>query len=192
MNEIRGSIEQGLHSDDVLRMTEAIRRSRAEADIVIAYLHEHQWFAWNTDPEVTQDWQRDFARRTIDAGASVFVAHGPPLMHGIEMYRGAPLLHGLGSLIFQTRKAPDEHGPENWRSVVAECRFIDGRFVEARLRPVALAPVGERGPEDFETRGRPTLASGDAAMQILDELAQKSRRLGYRLRVRDGRAVLRA
>lgn len=192
VNEIRGSIEQGLHSDDVLRMTEAIRRTRAEADIVIAYLHEHQWFAWNTDPATTQDWQRDFARRTIDAGASVFVAHGPPLMHGIEMYRGAPLLHGLGSLIFQTRKAPDEHGPENWRSVVAECRFIDGRFVEAQLRPVALAPVGERGPEDFETRGRPTLASGDTAMQILDELAQKSRRLDYRLRVRDGRAVLRA
>jgi len=191
VNEIRGSIDQGLHADDVARVIEAIRGARAKADVVIAYLHEHQWFAWKTDPAVTQDWQREFARRTIDAGASVFVAHGPPLMRGIEMYRGAPLLHCLSSLIFQTRKAPEEYAAENWRSVVAECRFVDGRFVEAQLRPVALAAVGERGHDDLETRGRPTLASGDAAVQILDELAQKSRRLGYRLRIRDGRALLR-
>jgi poly-gamma-glutamate synthesis protein (capsule biosynthesis protein) len=192
VNEIRGTRDEGLRADDVARVTEAIRRARAEADVVIAYLHEHQWFAWKTDPAVTQDWQREVARRMIDAGASVFVAHGPPLMHGIEMYRGAPLLHGLGSLFFQTRKPPDAYGVENWRSVVAECRFVDGRFAEAQLRPVVLAAVGEDGPEDFETRGRPTLASGDSAMQILEALAQKSRRLGYRLRVRDGRAVLRA
>lgn len=192
VNEIRGAIDEGLRAEDVTRMMEAIRSARAEADIVIAYLHEHQWFAWKTDPATTQDWQRDFARRTIDAGASIFVAHGPPLMHGIEMYRGAPLLHGLGSLIFQTRKPPEEHGAENWRSVIAECRFVDGRFVEAQLQPVVLAAVGEKGHEDFETRGRPTLASGESAVQILDELAQKSRRLGYRLRVRNGRALLRA
>lgn len=192
VNEIRGAIDEGLRAEDVTRMMEAIRSARADADIVIAYLHEHQWFTWKTDPAVTQDWQRDLARRTIDAGASVFVAHGPPLMEGIEMYRGAPLLHGLGSLIFQTRKAPEEYGAENWRSVIAECRFVDGQFVEAQLRPVELAAIGENGLEDFETRGRPTLASGESAVQILDELTQKSLELGYRLRVRDGRALLRA
>jgi poly-gamma-glutamate synthesis protein (capsule biosynthesis protein) len=191
VNEIRSDLNEGLRAEDVKRMTEAIRSARAETDIVIAYLHEHQWFVRKTDPAVTQDWQRDIARRMVDAGASVFVAHGPPLMHGIEVYRGVPLFHGLGSLMFQTRKPAEEYGAENWRSVIAECRFLDGQFVEAQLRPVALAAVGEKGHEDFETRGRPSLASGASAAQILDELAHKSQRLGYRLRVRDGRAVLR-
>jgi poly-gamma-glutamate synthesis protein (capsule biosynthesis protein) len=191
VNEIRSDLNEGLRAEDVTRMTEAIRSARAQTDIVIAYLHEHQWFVRKTDPAVTQDWQRDIARRMVDAGASVFVAHGPPLMHGIEVYRGVPLFHGLGSLMFQTRKPAEEYGAENWRSVIAECRFVDGRLVEAQLQPVTLAAVGEQGHDDFETRGRPSLASGESAAQILDELAHKSQRLGYRLLVRDGRAVLR-
>jgi poly-gamma-glutamate synthesis protein (capsule biosynthesis protein) len=189
VNEIRKGSPDGLDPTDVDRVLESIRVARRLADVVIAYLHNH---LWEDEVSRTAAWQRDFARKTIDAGASVFVAHGPPLLHGIEMYRGTPLFHGLGSFIFQTRKAPDAYGPRNWRSLIAECRFRDGAFVDADLLPLGLASLGERGSSDFETRGRPTLAEGGEAAAILVQLAEQSALLGYRLRVRGERAVLRA
>lgn len=189
VNEIRKGSPDGLDPADVDRMIESIRGARRLADVVIAYLHNH---LWEDEVSRTAQWQRDFARKTIDAGASVFVAHGPPLLHGIEMYRGAPLFHGLGSFIFQTRKAPDAYGPRNWRSLIAECRFRDGAFVDADLLPLGLASLGEGGVGDFETRGRPTLAEGGEGEAILAQLAEQSAVLGYRLRILGERAVLRA
>ena len=37
----------------------------------------------------------------IDAGADLFVGHGPHVLRGIEIYKGAPILYSLGDFIFQ-------------------------------------------------------------------------------------------
>ena len=179
--ELRGRAGEGLQADDVERMLDSIRNAAGSARIVLAYLHNHLWEA---DIARTADWQRDFARRCIDAGASVFAAHGPPLLHGIEMYRGAPLFHGLGSFIFQTRKPQDAYGEPNWQSLIAECRFAGRRFVGARLTPVQLASEGRDGPADFATRGRPSPATAAQARTILARVGALSAALGYRLNTR--------
>jgi len=178
VHELRRGATGGLDSTDVERMLEALRRARREADVVLAYLHNHLWEA---DVARTADWQREFARRCIEAGASVFAAHGPPLLHGVELWRGAPLFHGLGSFIFQTRKADDAYDDPNWESLVVECRFERGRFKGASLQPVQLARVGARGPDDLETRGRPSPATPEAARATLARLETLSQRLGHRL-----------
>jgi poly-gamma-glutamate synthesis protein (capsule biosynthesis protein) len=187
VHELRRAPQGGLEEEDVERMLASLRRARVEAEVVVAYLHNHLWEA---DVARTAEWQRAFARRAVDAGASVFVAHGPPLLHGIEMYRGAPLFHGLGSFIFQTRKEEGAYGEPNWESLIAECRFEAGRFVGAELLPVRLASRGEGGPGDLETRGRPSLAHGDVAEATLSRVASLSAALGHRLRRRDGRGWL--
>ncbi|HRE46061.1 MAG TPA: capsule biosynthesis protein CapA, partial [Terricaulis sp.] len=79
----------------------------------------------------------------------------PPILHGLEMYNNAPLLYGLGSFIFQTKKDEDAYGEPNWESLIVECRFRGGRFLGAEILPVALNDVGVGGMEDLETRGRP-------------------------------------
>lgn len=187
VQELRARSRSELHPDDVARMTESIRRAKEKAEIVIAYLHNH---LWEEDVAQTADWQRAFARHTIDAGAAVFVAHGPPLLHGIETYRGAPLFHGLGSFIFQTRKVDSAYSEINWQSLIAECRFEAGRFTGAKLRPLILAARGARGEEDLETRGRPSFAEGSAAATVLARIETLSTALGQRLRVRTGFASL--
>ena len=186
VHELRAS-RAGLDQDDVGHMLDSLRRAAREADLVIAYLHNH---LWETDISMTPEWQREFARRCIDAGAGAFVAHGAPLLQGIEFHRGAPLFHGLGSFIFQTRKAAADYGERNWESLVVECRFERGRFAGALLTPVALAPAGIDGPEDYAPRGRPSPAPAAGARSTLGNVAALSQRLGYRLRLDGERATL--
>jgi hypothetical protein len=64
---------------------------------------------------------------------------------------------------------------------VVECRFEAGKFRGARLSPVQLARVGVDGPDDYETRGRPSPATRAEARATLARLAALSGRLGHRL-----------
>ncbi|MEZ5457855.1 MAG: CapA family protein [Steroidobacteraceae bacterium] len=187
VHELRTAPSGGLDGDDVERMLASIRSAAADADVVLAYLHNH---LWETDISRTPDWQREFARRCIDAGASAFCAHGTPLLQGIELYRGAPLFHGLGSFIFQTRKADDAYGDVNWESVIAECRFEGKRVTGVELLPVQLASIGAAGPDDLMTRGRPSPASRSEARATLARLAALSARLDYRLQVNGTRGII--
>jgi poly-gamma-glutamate synthesis protein (capsule biosynthesis protein) len=187
VHELRKGANGGLDAGDVERMLDSLRRARREADVVLAYLHNH---LWESDVSRTADWQREFARRCVEAGAGVFAAHGPPLLHAVETWRGAPLFHGLGSFIFQTRKADDAYGDVNWESVIAECRFEGNRFAGAELLPVQLARIGVAGPDDLATRGRPSPASRSEARATLGRLAELSARLDYRLEVDGTRGLI--
>ena len=37
----------------------------------------------------------------VDAGADMFVGHGPHVLRGVEIYKGKPILYSLGDFIFQ-------------------------------------------------------------------------------------------
>ena len=155
VNELRRRSDGGLEPVDVDRVLTSIRSARASGATVLMCLHNHYW---EPVPADTPSWQRDFARACIDAGAAAFVGHGPPMMQPYELYRGAPLFHGLGNFIFQTRKVDGAYQAETWRSVIVDARFADGRFVDARLIPIVLDPA-----KDGEfSRGTPDLAPGIA------------------------------
>lgn len=133
--EIRRLSSGELDPGDVARTLDAIRAARANAATVIFCLHNHYWEKVQAD---TPQWQRALARACVDAGASTFVAHGTPLMQGMEQYKGAPLFHGLGNFIFQTRKVDSAYGPATWRSLIVDARFRNGRFMGADLVSVQL------------------------------------------------------
>jgi poly-gamma-glutamate synthesis protein (capsule biosynthesis protein) len=187
--EIRRGAEGGLNGDDVARTLAAITASASAGATVIAYLHDHFWEAENWR---VPDWKRAYARQCINAGAAAFFSHGAPLLQGIETYRGAPIFHGLGSFTFQTKKADDAYGDWAWQSLIAECTFEAGRFIEARLVPVQLDAEGTGGPDDLATRGRPRLATGREATAILDRADELSAGLGQTLVREDDTALLRA
>jgi poly-gamma-glutamate synthesis protein (capsule biosynthesis protein) len=183
--EIRRRRDGELEQEDVARTIAAVAAAAQQADLVIAYQHNHYW---ETDNSVTPQWQRSLARKLIDAGAGVFVGHGAPLLQGLEVYSGRPLFYGLGSFIFQTKKAPEAYSAPAWQSLIAECRFAEGKFQGATLIPVQLNAAGVGGAADLATRGRPTLARGEEARRILNRLAFLSARLGHVLR-HDGRTA---
>jgi len=182
VNELRRDKGGALNGQDLARVLAQVRTARAAADVVVFYHHNHDW---EPDNGVTPPWQRDLARAAIDAGASVFVSHGAPKLHGMEIYRGCPAFYDLGNFMFQTRTRDERYGPGSWESVVAECEFEGGRFRRAVLTPLVLNAEGAAGPEDFTTRGRPALANRAEAAAILTRLEVLSKPYSVNLR-RDG------
>jgi poly-gamma-glutamate synthesis protein (capsule biosynthesis protein) len=174
VNELRRAPDGALVTLDVERYLAAIRLAASSGATVIAYLHSHYWEARKSD---TPGWQRDLARKAVDAGAATFVAHGVPELQGIEYYRGAPLFHGLASFVFQSEKADDAYGPEAWQSAIAEIDVIDGRVSATRLIPVQLDSQGLM-QGDRRVRGSPRLATKASARDIFDRLVRLSLIIG--------------
>jgi poly-gamma-glutamate capsule biosynthesis protein CapA/YwtB (metallophosphatase superfamily) len=206
VNELRLDRDGLPKSAGLARVTTAIAEAARQADVVIAYHHNHVFenkprsssSAASRRGNITRGrerhpprWQQAFAHRCIEAGAGLYVSHGAPHLHGIEIYQGRPIFYDLGNFIFQTATKPGFYDDEVWQSVIAECRFVGGRFQELRLVPLQLNPIGLAGPDDLETRGRPSFAHGPAADAILDRLATLSQPFGTTIECTSGTAMLR-
>jgi poly-gamma-glutamate synthesis protein (capsule biosynthesis protein) len=187
INELRRDAAGVLDADDLARISAAIAEAAAQADIVLAYHHNH---ILEGGGRQTPQWQQVFARQCIDAGASIYASHGAPRLHGIEIYRRRPIFYDLGNFIFQTATEEGFYDDAVWQSVIAECRFVGGHFRNMRLTPVQLNPQGVRGPGDLATRGRPSIVRGAAAHAILDRLAELSRPFGTTLERAGDSAVI--
>jgi poly-gamma-glutamate synthesis protein (capsule biosynthesis protein) len=186
-----------------------VREAAMRSDLVIVSLHAHEQGATKEDPA---DFIRVFARRVIDEGADVVVMHGPHLLRGLEMYAGRPIFYSLGNFVgqneltwklpsdsyetfrvdpatppgalFRQRSRNDQQGfPSDaryWQSLAPRCVWRDGRLAKIELFPVTLAL-----DEGRHRRGRPRLAVGADAVEILERLAGLSTPFGTTI-VRDG------
>jgi len=181
VNELRRDAAGKVLEEDASRVLQSIAAARRAASVVLAYQHNHDW-----EPELVRvpEWQRAFARRCIDAGASVFVGHGVPMLQGVETYKGAPILFGLGNFIFQTEKEPGAYGQESWQSVIVGCEFADGRCQSVKFMPITLNEIGLQGPQDMASRGAPSLAPPQEANRILAHLADLSAAFGTQFQPR--------
>lgn len=174
--------------DDARRNLRAIEDASRAADVVIAYLHHHHWEPqWERVPS----WFRGFARECVDAGASVVVSHGVPMLQGIEVYRGAPLFFGLGNFIFHTFQAAKYTDERIWQSVVAKVRFHDRRCAGIDLHPVVLGGEAALREQRFDVRRVPHRARACYGESILRRLAAMSADLGTRVEVGDGLGTVR-
>lgn len=110
---------------DLARVDESLRAARGEADVVVVSVHNHNWSpAWTGSP----DWLRALCRRWARAGADAVFAHGPPVALGHVMHRGRPILHGMGNLVFHTRR-PQRYaamGADVWTGLAAEITIGSG------------------------------------------------------------------
>lgn len=175
---------------DLERNLGAIAAAAKDGSLVVAYLHHHHWAPdWYQVP----GWVSGVARACIDAGASLFVSHGAPVLQPIEIYRGRPIFYSLGNFIFHVRSEKSTWtAPEVWESVVAAPTFDgDNRLVEIWLHPVVIG--GEQALEDgvLERRLAPHLATGAGAQRILARLAEQSAGLGTDIQLSDGVGIIR-
>jgi poly-gamma-glutamate synthesis protein (capsule biosynthesis protein) len=164
------------------------------------------------------DFQIEFAHFTIDNGADAFVSHGTHYLRGIEVYKGKPIFYSLGNFIFQNetvqwvphaayegfglgagdtpgdwgwgRSDGGKHGhagnPVFYRSAVPECRYEGGALREIRLHPVDLGfgrPIGQRG--------RPLMAEGEVAQEVLAWLQRVSAPYGTEIEIQGDKGVIR-
>ncbi|MDX0654537.1 capsule biosynthesis protein CapA [Sinorhizobium medicae] len=167
---------------DMARNLAAITSAARDEALVIAYLHHHHWASdWYQLPE----WVSGVAKRCIDAGASMFVSHGAPVLQPVEIYRGRPIFYSLGNFIFHVRSEKSTWtAAEVWESVVGVCSFAsDNSLIDISFHPVVIG--GEDGLEDgvLERRLVPQLVTGDSAVRILGRLQEQSARLGAHIEI---------
>lgn len=70
-------------------------REKYRADIVIPFLH----WGWE-DEGYPSERQKVFARKMIDAGATMIVGSHPHVTQGAESYQGKPIVYSLGNFLF--------------------------------------------------------------------------------------------
>jgi len=84
----------------------AIKDAQRLSDWVIFSLHDHYKTVKAPedyrDNEISPKAVEEFAHGVIDAGADVYVGHGPHILRGIEIYKGRPIFYSLGNFIFQS------------------------------------------------------------------------------------------
>src|SRR5215211_6973511 len=85
------------NEEDVAEVAAVVRNAAALSDYVIISIHAHEGGGGTAPAEFVTN----FAHAMIDAGAAVFVGHGPHYLRGIEVYRGKPIFYSLGDFIFQ-------------------------------------------------------------------------------------------
>ena len=200
-------------AQDVERILQCVREAKKTADIVIASHHNHHYPGVERPADFKQlllselparlappAWLEPWARQLVDAGADVVVMHGPPFLHGMEVYQGKPIFYSLGNFIFQV---PPEsihlEEPIMWESVVVDVEFEGDKLKAVRFQPIAMNKVGKGLPnphDEFDvneyhrTRGLPKPATGKQARFLLERFAQLSSNFGTQIAIEGERAEL--
>lgn len=192
-----------------------VRNAARLADYVLVSIHAHES---GGDSEQPAEFLVTFARPMIDAGADVFVGHGPHLLRGIEIYHGKPIFYSLGDFIFQNetvlRLPYENYRPYGLGEDQHVADFNDARYAnDTRGFPVqrdvwesvvALARWRGNNLEGIElypttpglgkprtVRGRPMPADRELGRQIIADLADRSLAFGTVVEWKDGIGAVR-
>lgn len=206
------------HPGDLAEIVASVNDAKRQANWVIVSSHTHEGAGSRWIPA---QFLVEFARAVIDAGADVFVGHGPHSLRGIEIYKGRPIFYSLGMILSQSETAAlqpfdnfapyaDQLNPfsatpsdfyearnaasgggrtvdeARWTSAFAVVDFRAGHLFEIRVYPVDLGFGLHRA-----VQGRPLMATGDMAREILLKLRQLCEPFGTSIEVRDGIGIIR-
>lgn len=156
--------------EDLDRMTHAVRLARANADLTILSVHIH--WGRHTRQDLPYQ-QRLLARTAIEAGADVFVGHGPHTVRGVELYRSKPIFYSLGNFVLRPGRDPAAPPPNigsragGHEGLVARITISRGAITAVELVPIVMAG-----------NGQPSLARGAIGERILANVAGLSADLG--------------
>jgi poly-gamma-glutamate capsule biosynthesis protein CapA/YwtB (metallophosphatase superfamily) len=196
------------HQDDWDRNISAVREAAHNADIVIYYHHfqiDADEFAGLADGEKTDDghikvenveqWQTDFARAVIDAGASMYLGNGHRGFGGLEIYKGRPLFRQIGGFAYQGLNPNighyDQHRP--WSGLLLRMIIEDKSIDSIEVIPLELDEgAGYRDRYDdigfLTRRGLAEVATSEAAVGILQLFKSLSNKYGTEVEISEERA----
>jgi poly-gamma-glutamate synthesis protein (capsule biosynthesis protein) len=196
--------------EDLDEIAAVVRNASRLADLTLVTIHAHEG---HVDRLVPAQFLVTFARAMVDAGADLFVGHGPHVLRGVEIYKGKPILYSLGDFIFQNEtllRLPSENYEtyaldsaahvadfndrryDNDKAgfpadrLIWEAVVAVPRFEGRTLRELALHPITLGFGQGRTTRGRPLLAQGELAAKILGDVERLSKPFGTRLSIRNG------
>ena len=95
-----------------------IEALRPQVDVLAVALHK----GLGHTPATVAAYERQIARSAIDAGADIVWGHHAHILQGMEVYRGRPIVHGLGNFAIATRALSLEDNPSPARLAWARRR----------------------------------------------------------------------
>ena len=192
---------------DLERNIQWVADARRMADWVLFTIHTHEGGKTIADPA---DHIRVLAHAVIDAGADMFIGHGPHEDRGIEIYKGRPIFYSLGdficqndSVLFQPHDNYLRQGLD-WEATPADffdARSANGtrgqvvqairwesavamtRFDGRRLKEIRLHPVDLGFQRPSYQQGRPLLAEGEVAERVLERFQRRSQPFGTEIKI---------
>jgi poly-gamma-glutamate synthesis protein (capsule biosynthesis protein) len=200
--------------DDLAAIAAVVRNASRLADYTVVTIHAHEGAETRVVPA---EFLVTFARAMVDAGADLFVGHGPHVLRGIEIYKGAPIFYSLGDFVFQNEtllRLPDEnYAPYGLAEDAHVADFNDRRYdndtrgfpadreiweaviamptwTDGRLSRIELHPITLGFGQPRTVRGRPLPAEGALAETILGNLQERSAPYGTTIAMRDGIGVI--
>lgn len=171
-----GRSNPGVAPCDPQVMRKALATARADADIVIAALHDGLEY-WDVPPSRT----RTRFRFLAENGADIVIGHHPHVLQGVEWYGHVPVAYSLGDFLFHNSLA---HVAERNFSRIAvgrwfpqEVRQNPDKFSRGAVLVIYLA--GEQKliqwhPFRQDSSIRPQLSSGHAKVEDLRRLEELS------------------
>ena len=200
------------HPADVERTIREIKEAKRQADIVLVSIHAHEFPGLDMDKPA--EFLRTFARKCIDAGASVVIGHGPHELRGIEKYGDGLVFYSLGNFIFQTEtieRQPveaytnmgmpsdsqvgdlmDKRSGNGTRGFAAQKTIWSAilpvwEMESGKITSVTLHPIDLHQHDPRSRKGSPTLTDSDEALHHLKEL---SREFGTDIQIKNGKGYI--
>ncbi len=212
-----GSILTEPDPRDMAAIAASVKEARRQADWVVVSIHAHE--NDGGDKEIPAQFLPAFARAMIDAGADLFVGHGPHVLRGIEVYKGKPIFYSMGNFIFQNETLAFQP-QENYESVGLGLNSNPADFFDARskndtvsfpsdfefwesmeaeavfnakreLQQIDIFPITLGYKQARTIRGRPMPASPADAQKIVERLARLSKGMGTTVEFSAGKGIIR-
>ncbi len=187
-------IDSDPHPDDMAEIAAVVNNASRLAEYVVVTIHAHS----------QGPYLKKFAHAMIDAGADVFVGHGPHYLTGIDIHRGKPILYSLGDFIFQNetllRLPHDNYAGQGLanepdagvadfnrqryrnetvgfpaRAEIWESVVAMPTFLGEKLVSLELHPISLGFGEPAAVRGRPMFADRELSKKIIQDLIDASR-----------------
>jgi poly-gamma-glutamate capsule biosynthesis protein CapA/YwtB (metallophosphatase superfamily) len=196
---------------DLAEITHNIRDAHEMADYVITYIHAHEGAP--AGREIPAQFLVEYAHAAIDAGADVFVATGPHVLRGIEIYKGKVILYSLGNFIYtydlvhlvpadmyedyglgpdalpsDFYDARSDHDRRGWPADPMFWQSVIARVVfhDGVPSKIVLTPIEIGFGKKRPDRGYPAVADPAMSTQILERLQKLSQPFGTNLTIKDG------
>lgn len=208
-------IQTELNKEDLDEIAAVVNNASRLADYTIVSTHAHESDRNRYKPA---KFIIAFAHAMIDAGADVFLVHGPHVLRGIEIYKGKPIFYSLANFIFQNEtllRLPYENyeryklGPNKHVADFNDTRYnFDKRgfparaenwesviavpqWKEEKLTELKLYPITLGYGHSRPARGRPKFADRDSSIKIIDHLKKYSEPFGTKIDFQDGIGIVR-